>query len=65
MLVSTHGADGGQLGTRRYGGEYRAVGMIVISAHLTGPALSAPDAESGSPLSDGKGLACLFREVSS
>ena len=65
MLVSRHGADRGLLSTRRDGGEYRAVGTIVISAHLTGPALPAPDAESTFPFGDGKGHAGVFREVSS
>jgi hypothetical protein len=47
------------------GGEHQAVGTTVISAHLTGPALLAPDAEHAFPSGGGQWLADFFREVSS
>ncbi len=63
MLVSEYGVRGYARCTCRYWGKYRAVGTIVISAHLTGLASPTPKAESGRSLAAGAWPAGVFREV--
>jgi hypothetical protein len=65
MLISGHGAGGGRLYTRCYGGDCRAISAVVIPVCLRETAFPAPHAESRTAFSDNGSLADIYREVAS